>query len=292
MKTLRAAVAGIAALLCVAGTSQAREMVQIKGSDTLINLVQREAEEYMAQNRGTAIAVTGDGSGTGIAALLNGSCDIANASRLMKTKEVMQATGHGIQPKRIVVAIDALSVITNGSNPVEKLTMDQIGKIYRGEITNWKDVGGNDQPITLYGRQPNSGTYDFMKEFVLEGEYSGKMRQMNGNAQIVEAVKQDATGIGYVGIGYAAQASGIHLLKVALKQGGDYIDPSNKANVDNGTYPIARPLNQYVNGTPSGAVKDFLMFELGQAGQQIVVDEGFYAVPDEYKKHNAEILGI
>ncbi|MCK5180865.1 MAG: substrate-binding domain-containing protein, partial [Candidatus Omnitrophica bacterium] len=126
--------------------AQAQEMLQIKGSDTLINLVQKLAEEYMAENPGSYIAVTGGGSGTGIAALINKKCDIANASRLMKSKEIAQASEGGVDVKRVVIAMDGLSVITNPGNPIDKLTLGEIGRIFRGEVTNWKEVGGNDVP--------------------------------------------------------------------------------------------------------------------------------------------------
>jgi phosphate transport system substrate-binding protein len=269
----------------------AAKVMQIKGSDTLINMVQRIAEVYMEENPGKVIAVTGGGSGTGVAALVNKSCDIADASRSIKDTEMAQAVANGVDVKRVVVAIDALSVIVNDKNPVKKLTLEEIGKIYRGEVKNWKDLGGEDGPITLYGRQPNSGTYDFMKENVLKAEYSGKMNQMNGNAQIVEAVKQDKGGIGYVGIGYLKEATGVTAVKVALKAGGTYVDPLNIAAVKAGEYPITRALNQYINGTPKGDVLDFIRFELSKEGQEIVEEEGFFPLNEEYISLNSWITG-
>ena len=269
----------------------ADKMVQIKGSDTLINMVQKLAEEYMAKKPNARIAVTGGGSGTGIAALVNKTCDIADASRQIKASEVEQANGKGVDPKRVVVAIDALSIIVSAQNPVNEITVDQIGKIYRGEIKNWSEVGGNDLPITLYGRQSNSGTYDFMKENVMFGEYSPSLKSMNGNAQISEALKQDVSGIGYVGVGYAKEATGIKTLKVASKIGLSYYDPFNMSDVKSGRYPITRPLNQYIDGAPKGSVKDFLEFELSSEGQAIVEKEGFFAIPDEYQAYNDQTLG-
>ncbi|MCA9398180.1 MAG: PstS family phosphate ABC transporter substrate-binding protein, partial [Candidatus Omnitrophica bacterium] len=180
----------------------AQDMLQIKGSDTLINLVQRLAEVYMEKNPGKYIAVTGGGSGTGIAALINDKCDIANASRLMKEKEITMAQDNGVTANRVVIAMDGLSVITHQDNPVSELTVDQIGAIFRGDITNWSEVGGKDMPITLYGRQSNSGTFVFFQDYILKGDYSAKMNRMNGNAQIVEGIKNDPSGIGYVGVGY------------------------------------------------------------------------------------------
>ena len=268
----------------------AQDMLQIKGSDTLINLVQRLAEEYMKKNPEKYIAVTGGGSGTGIAALINGKCDIADASRLMKSKEISQANERGINPKRVVIAMDGLSVITNARNSVDKLTVDEIGKIFRGEITNWKEIGGNNMPITLYGRQSNSGTFVFFRDAVLKGDYSQRMKRMNGNAQIVEAVKQDTSGIGYVGVGYVKDAEGINVVRAALKKGMEYASPLNPYDVKSGKYPIVRPLNQYINGTPKGEVRNFIAFELSQEGQKIVKEEGFYPIPDEYREFNEKSM--
>lgn len=280
-------------LLSVGGPCMAanREMIQVKGSDTLINMVQKLAEVYMAKNPGIAIAVTGGGSGTGIAALVNGKCDIANASRGIKAKEVEQANARGVDPRRVVVAIDGLAIVVHCDNPVERLTLEQIGKIYKGEITNWQDLGGRNAPITLYGRQSNSGTYDFMKEVVMYGEYSTALKSMNGNAQIIEAIAQDTSGIGYVGVGYAKDAKGVKALLVASKPAMGYFSPLNAIDVKSGKYPVSRPLNQYINGTPTGAVKAFLEFELSEAGQSIVEQEGFFAIPNEYQMYNDQTLG-
>ena len=281
----------LAATYFAAQAMGAEKMVQVKGSDTLINLVQRLAEIYMAKNPGTAIAVTGGGSGTGIAAMVNGTCDIANSSRDMKTSEVEKAMSRGADPKRIVVAIDGLSIIVNASNPIKKLTVDQIGQIYRGEIADWSALGGAKGPIALYGRQSNSGTYDFMKEVVMKGEYSPKLKSMNGNAQIVEAIKQDVSGIGYVGVGYVKDVPGITVLDVAKNPSMGYFSPLNNVDVKSGRYPISRPLNQYVNGTPVGVVKGFIEFELSDEGQKTVESEGFFAIPEEYQNYNNLTLG-
>jgi phosphate transport system substrate-binding protein len=278
--------------LGVSASMAVENKVEIKGSDTLINVVQKLAETYMKGRPDTSISITGGGSGTGIAALINRKCDIANASRGIKSKEVNDANAKGVDPKRVVVAIDGLSIITNEQNPIDKLTMDDIGRIYRGDVKNWKDLGGNDTVINLYGRQSNSGTYDFMKEVVMKGEYSPNLKSMNGNAQIVEAVKQDPGGIGYVGVGYVKDASGITVLKVSSSPGGNYFSPLNSMDVKTGNYPVTRPLNQYLNGTPKGDVKNFIVFELSAEGQRIVEDEGFFAVPREYQRYNNDVLGI
>ena len=286
MKTiLKTATLVVAFLAGVNGISHA-QMLQVKGSDTLINLVQRVSEVYMQKNPEQKIAVTGGGSGTGIAALINGKCHIANASRLMKQKEIAQAHDAGINPVQVVVAVDGLSIIVNGKNGVDGLTMDQIGKIYRGEVKNWSEVGGKNMPITLYGRQSNSGTYDFMMEVVLKGDYSPRMKQMNGNAQIVAAIKNDPSGIGYVGVSYVKDASGIKVLKVARKAGAPYASPLNTDEVNSGVYPVSRPLVQYISDQSGKTVQDFIAFELSPEGQRIVEEEGFFPVPEDYKAYN------
>lgn len=290
MKKLITTLALTGLILGATSASQAQEMLQIKGSDTLINLVQRLAEVYMEENPGKYIAVTGGGSGTGIAAMINEKCDIANSSRLMKQKEVDLANNQGVDPKRIVIAMDGLSVITNPDNPVNKLTVDQVGAIFKGEIKNWKDVGGNDMPITLYGRQSNSGTFVYFQDEILKGDYSPKMNRMNGNAQIVEAIKSDPSSIGYVGVGYIKENPGLGIVNIASRPGGEYASPLNSDDVKSGKYPISRPLNQYINGTPSQAVREFIEYELSEEGQKIVAEEGFFPVPAEYKEFNASHL--
>lgn len=279
-------------LLLMNSPGHAAKMLQVKGSDTLINLVQRMAEDYMAQNPGKYVAVTGGGSGTGIAALLNNKCDIADSSREMKTSEYEQAQTRAISPVPVVIAIDGLSMIVHPENLVTQLTVDEIGKIFRGEVNNWSQVGGRDMPIKLYGRQSNSGTYEFMKELILKGDFSIKMNRMNGNAQIVEAVKTDETGIGFVGVGYIQDNPGVNVLKVAAKTGGKYADSLNEEDVNSGVYPIARPLYQYVNGAPKDEIKEFIAFELSPTGQAIVKEEGFYPIPQSYVELNQRRAGL
>ncbi len=276
------------ALLWTSNVQARNEMLQIKGSDTLINLVQRLAEVYMEKHPGSYIAVNGGGSGTGIAALINNKCAIANASRLMKSKEMARASKNGISVNRVVIAMDGLSVITHPANSVTQLTVDQIGKIFKGEITNWSEVGGPNRSITLYGRQSNSGTFVFFREFILKADYSQKMNRMNGNAQIVEAIKQDVSGIGYVGVGYVKEAKDLTVLSVAKNADTGYASPLNAEDVKSGKYPITRPLNQYINGTPTGNAKAFLEFELSPEGQAIVAEEGFFPIPNEYKELNSK----
>jgi phosphate transport system substrate-binding protein len=269
-----------------------RKMIQVKGSDTMVNLVQVLAEAYMEKNPQNPIAVLGGGSGTGIAALINGTCDIANHSRPMKDKEIKMAEDRGTIPHRFIIAVDGLSVIVNEKNPVNEMVMDQIGAIYRGEITSWKEVGGPDWPVSLYGRQSNSGTYVFFQEHVLGNQnYSQDMKRMNGNAQIVEGVTKDKYGIGYVGVGYTLNSDGtvrkgIKILKVAKNNGSNAYSPLDKAAVDSGDYAVARPLFQSSAGMPQGAVLDFIKFEISEQGQKIVEREGFFPIGSNYQEEN------
>ncbi|MCX7732937.1 MAG: PstS family phosphate ABC transporter substrate-binding protein [candidate division WOR-3 bacterium] len=262
----------------------------VKGSDTMLNLTQRLAEAFSAVRPDVTVSITGGGSGVGINAIINREVDIANASRKIKSKEISSARSNGVNPVEIVIALDGLSVIVNSRNPVSQLTVEQIGAIYRGEITNWNQLGGPNKKIVLYGRQPNSGTFVFFREEVVKGEYSPAMRQMNGNAQIVEGVKADEGGIGYVGLGYIKGIEGIKPLAVARKAREDYISPADESKVRSGAYPLTRPLYQYTNGRPKGIVRDFILFELSPQGQKIVEEEGFVPVTQNYSERNNQIL--
>ncbi len=295
-KWLSIAVIGLSLALIPQMSLAQKKMVQIKGSDTLVNLVQILAEEYMAKNPRTALAVLGGGSGTGVSALINGTCDIANHSREWKQKEIDQAWEKGIKPRFFVIAVDGLSIIVNERNPIEKLTMAELGAIYRGEVKNWKAVGGVDKPVSLYGRQSNSGTYVFMQEHVLGNKnYSPDMKEMNGNAQIIEGILQDENGIGYVGVGYLFDQSGnvrkgLKVLKVAKDANSSAYSPLDKAAVDSGQYPVARPLYQATNGKPGAAIADFIQFETGPEGQKIVEREGFFTIGSGHKVSNEKNL--
>ncbi|MDP3028253.1 MAG: PstS family phosphate ABC transporter substrate-binding protein, partial [Deltaproteobacteria bacterium] len=265
---------------------------QIKGSDTEVNAVQRMAEVYMQRYKGAAIAVTGGGSGVGIAAIINRTTDLANSSRAMKSQELQQAKTNGVDPIAVVFAMDGLSVIVNPANTVKGLTLDQIGQIYRGEIKNWSQVGGPNLPVTLYGRQPNSGTFIFFRDTVVRGDYADTMNQMNGNAQIVEAVKRDKGGIGYVGVGYVVDdkgrvTPGIKVLNVAKDKNSKALSPTDAKNIESGAYPIVRPLYQYFDKANKGKIDGFVRFELSPEGQNIISKQGFFPVAAEYKRYNA-----
>ena len=295
-KWLSIAVIGLSLALVPQMSLAQKKMIQVKGSDTLVNLVQILAEEYMARNPKQALAVLGGGSGTGISALINGTCDIANHSREWKPKEIEQAWEKGIKPRLFIIAVDGLSIIVNERNPIEKLTMAELGAIYRGEVKSWKAVGGVDKPISLYGRQSNSGTYVFMQEHVLGNKnYSMEMKEMNGNAQIIEGILQDENGIGYVGVGYLFDSSGkvrkgLKVLNVAKDANSSAYSPLDKAAVDSGQYPVARPLYQATNGKPNAVVADFIRFETGPEGQKIVEREGFFTIGAAHKESNEKNL--
>jgi len=295
MKSLRIAILFLAtSLIFLIVTSQearAKDVIQIKGSDSEVNLVQRLAEVFMQKNPGVNIAVTGGGSGTGIAALINKTTDIANSSRDLSPKEEEEAKKAGVQPFRIIFATDGISVVTHPANPISKLTLEQLGKIFKGEITNWKEVGGKDAKISLYGRQSNSGTYVFFREFVVKADYSPHMKAMNGNAQIVEAMKKDQDGIGYVAVGYVVNEKdevmpGIKIINIAKDGKSEAYSPAKMENVMSKKYPITRPLNQYTNGRPSGKLYDFIKFELSKEGQEIVRKEGFFPVQKDWMEFN------
>jgi phosphate transport system substrate-binding protein len=262
----------------------------------MVNLVQILVEEYMAKNPGSALAVLGGGSGTGITAIINQTCDIANHSREWKQKEIDLAWEKGVKPRFFVIAVDGLSIIVHESNPLEKLTMEELAAIYRGEVKNWKMVGGPDKPVSLYGRQSNSGTYVFMQEHVLGNKnYSTDMKEMNGNAQIIEGILQDEGGIGYVGVGYLYDKEGkirkgLKILNVAKDAKSPAFSPLDKTAVDSGNYPVARPLYQATKGKPEGVAASFIAWEIGPEGQKIVEREGFFTVGAKYKEQNEQNL--
>ncbi len=255
--------------------------VTIKGSDTLVRLGQRWAEEYMKENPGTTIQVSGGGSGTGIAALLNGTTDICEASRDMKKKEYDLAREKGIEPYRVSVALDGIAVFLNESNPVKNLTFGQLKGIYTGAITNWKEVGGSDTRIILYGRENNSGTYAFFKEHVLnEEDYSDYTQTLPGTAAVVNAVSKDVNGIGYGGI---AWAKGVKFAAVAKDDNSAFVEPSVEA-VSSGTYPISRDLYWFFSGKPTGELKKLLNWALSEKGQKISESIDYVPLPREAAK--------
>ncbi len=263
-----------------AATPSPQRVIQNKGSDTLVNLALAWAEAYRHVNPDLLIAVTGGGSGTGIASLINGTVDIANVSRQIKPDEIADAEANGIEPVEFVVAIDALAVVVHPSNPVDALTIDQLADIYTGRITNWKDVGGNDAPIVLLSRETNSGTHVyFLEEVVRKGDsdstdiFAPQTLLMPSSVAITSELRRNPKAIGYDGLGYVDPAHE-KLIAVAIDANAPYIVPSVAAGMD-GSYPIARPLFMYTAGQPTDAVAEYLDWIMGPQGQQIVADLGF-----------------
>ncbi|MBW4359432.1 PstS family phosphate ABC transporter substrate-binding protein [Flavobacterium taihuense] len=247
--------------------------VTVKGSDTMVILSQKWAEVYMKKNPGTSIQVTGGGSGVGLAALINGSTDIANSSRPIKASEVEKLKArYGTLGVEIPCAKDGLSVYLNKANPVTTLTLKQIGQIFAGKITNWSQVGGPDATIKLYGRESSSGTFGFFKDNVVRTDFSPTCQTLPGTAAIVNAVKKDKYSIGYGG---AAYAEGVKDCAVKKDDKSPAILPT-AATIKNHTYPIARYLYMYLKSKPTGEAKAFIDWILSPAGQAIIEEVGYY----------------
>jgi phosphate transport system substrate-binding protein len=256
-----------------------KTFITVKGSDTMVHLVSTWAEVFMKENPGIEVSVTGGGSGTGIAALLNGTTDICAASRKIKEKETALASQKTIVPKEIVVARDGIAVIVNPANPLTELTIEQIGKIFTGAIQQWDQVGGQAEHIEILSRESSSGTYVFFQKKVLnKKDYSQKAKLMPATSTIVQSVTSNKNAIGYVGLGYAAAAKDkIKVLAVKADDRSASVTPSEQT-VKSGDYEIARPLYLYTNGQATGVVKRFIDFCLSSQGQKIVKETGYVTV--------------
>ena len=256
--------------------------LQVKGSDTMVNLGQAWAEKYMEQNPAEFIAVTGGGSGTGFSSLISGTCDIAMASRNIKDKEIALARQKGIDPFEIKVAMDGLAVVVSPKNPVSKLTIDQLAQVFTGKVTNWKQLGGIDASIVILSREVNSGTHVYFKEHVLrkgdpnsKEEFAPGALLLSSSQAIADEVAGNTAAIGYYGMGYISPKQ--KAIQVAKDEKAEYISPTVD-NVINGKYPISRPLFLYTNGEPKAAVKKFVDFTLSKEGQDIVLKTDFVPV--------------
>ncbi len=257
--------------------------IQNKGSDTMVNLALAWAERYQEINPDVRLSVTGGGSGTGIAALLNGTVDLANASRRIKPEEIAEAEKQGITPTEFVVARDAIAVIVHPDNPVDHLTLQQISDIYQGKITNWKEVGGEDRPIVLLSRETNSGTHVyFLEEVVRLGKakatdilFSPETLLMPSSEGITAEVRQNPNAIGYDGLGYVTPE--VKTIAIGLTPEGPFYPPSIET-VNRGEYPIARDLYMYTAGEPQGALKAYLEWILSAEAQAIVKELGFVPI--------------
>jgi phosphate transport system substrate-binding protein len=263
--------------------------LSVKGSDTMVILGQRWAEEYMKKNPGVTIQVTGGGSGTGIAALTNGTTDIAESSRPMKDKEKADVKSkRGRDLLELPVAVDGLAVYVHESNPVSELSLAQIKAIYTGVVKNWKDVGGRDERIILYSRENNSGTYVYFKEHVLENaDFFPTAQTLPGTAAVINAVAKDRRGIGYGGIAYG---KGIKHLRVKRDANSPAVEATLE-NVLSGTYPVSRFLYWYFAGPPAGELKAFTAWVLSKEGQAVVENVGYYPLNEKDRAASAARLG-
>ncbi len=272
--------AGDSASSASSGSSSA--YIQNKGSDTIVNLALAWAERYQQEYPEVRISVTGGGSGTGIASLINGTVDIANASRAIKAEEIAQAEKGGIEPVEHVIARDAIAVIVHPDNPINELTLAQLSRIFTGEVNNWKELGGDDRPIVRVSRETNSGTHVYFLEAVIRlGKsdsteiFSADTLLLPSSEGIISEVSDNPNAIGYDGLGYVT--STVKVLSVAKETGGDYIQPSAET-VNEGTYPISRDLYMYTSTDPSEAVVQYLEWINSEEAQQIVTDLGFVPV--------------
>jgi phosphate transport system substrate-binding protein len=253
--------------------------IQNKGSDTLVNVALGWAEAYAQVRPEVQVAVTGGGSGTGIAALINGTVDMANASRRIKLEEREQFEANGVDPAEHEVAGDAIAIVVHPSNPVEQLTIPQLSAIFSGAITNWRELGGEDRPIVLLSRESNSGTHVFfLEEVVRQGDkedhtlFSPDTLLMPSSEGISTEVRQNPNAIGYDGLGYVTDDQ--KMVAVAGDGGAPYVLPSVET-VKDGSYPIARGLYVYTSGEPAGTIRAYLDWILSPEGQAIVKEQGF-----------------
>lgn len=261
------------------------QSLKINGSDTMVNLGQAWAEAFMQSHPGVDVQVTGGGSGTGIAALIDGTTDIAQCSRAMKDEEIAQAKSKGRNPVQTQVGWDGLAVIVHPSNPVSELTIDQLADIFTGRVANWKDVGGADHPIVVLSRESNSGTHVYFKEHVLNKgdskgteEYAAEAMLLSSSQAIHDEVMNNESAIGYLGLGYVDDK--VKALKVARKAAEPAVAPEPARVLDH-TYPISRPLFVYTDGDPAGLVKQYIDFCLSSEGQRIVSELDFVPLKSE-----------
>jgi phosphate transport system substrate-binding protein len=252
--------------------------ITIKGSDTMVILGQRFAEEYMRQNSGVVLQVNGGGSGTGIAALINGTVDLAQSSRPMKSAEKESAEkNRGSKLIETPVALDALAVFVHAGNAIKELSIEQIAAVYTGRITNWSQLGGENRTIVIYGRENNSGTYEYFREHVLQkADFTPRVQTLSGTAAVINAVSRDANGIGYGGIAYA---SDIHTLAVRADASSPAYLPTED-NVANGTYPVSRNLYFYWFENSRPEIRQFVEWTISPAGQAVVENVGYYPLPE------------
>ena len=253
-------------------------MIQVKGSDTLLMLSQRWAEAFIEKNPEAVVQVTGGGSGVGIKSLIEGTTDVANASRPIEDEEREEAKAKGVDVNEIAVAVDGVCFIVNPANPLTEISIGRLGDVYRGRITDWSALGGSGT-VMCYGRQATSGTYDFVKEHVLnKDDYRADIQEMQGNSLLCDSVARDRNGIAYVAYGYAAKRNDVKILAVKKDDASPAVAPTLET-VGSMEYPVSRYLFNYVNGKPEGVAKAYLAFALSDEGQKIVEEVEYVALP-------------
>jgi len=276
-QSLRMAILAVLAITVTAMPALAgKRGVTIKGSDTMVILGQRWAERYMATHPGSMLQITGGGSGTGIAALINGNTDICQASRPMKMDEKKKLRDrYQTMGVEIPVAKDGLSIYVHENNPLTDITVAQLKDIYTGKLTNWKELGGKDEVIVVYSRESSSGTYVFFKDHVLDGaDFAPMVQTLPGTAAVVNAVSKDPRGIGYGGVAYA---KGIRITPLKKDAASPGVLPSEAA-VRDGSYALARDLYFYTRNKPDGAIKEFIDWVLSPDGQKLASEVGYFPV--------------
>jgi phosphate transport system substrate-binding protein len=282
MKTILSNISLVSAIITTAVSAQAGT-ITVKGSDTLVILAQKWAEVYMGTHANVKIQVTGGGSGVGFAALQNQTTDLADASRKIRSKEIEACLkSFGKRPTEYKVCLDGLSVYVNDDNKVKELNLRQLEAIFTGKVRSWKEVGGQDAPITVYSRENSSGTYEFFKEHVLQGrDFAASAQTMPGTASLLQAVAKDKNGIGYGGAAYGAGAR--HLL-IKKDENSPAIEPTEETVVK-GTYPIWRYLYIYVNpALDTGEIAAYLNWIRSDEGQKVVKDVGYYPLPKNLRE--------
>lgn len=259
---------------CVGNDGSEAEMqsIMIKGSDTVLPLAQAEAEVFMMEYPDTSISIIGGGSGVGIAALIDGEIDIAMTSREMKGSEIENAQANGIDPLEQTIAWDGISVVVNPENPVSDLTFEQIKAIYVGDVSNWNEIGGEDREIVVLSRDSSSGTYEYFKDEVMEGnEYRADALINPSTGAIIQTVAQNKNAIGYVGVAYLDGT----IKALAVDNGSGAEEPTSE-NILEGTYPLARPLYFYTNGEPTGLALEFIEFISSETGEETIFEVGYF----------------
>jgi len=291
MKHSRVLILGLATLLTGVSlvAAQGGKNITIKGSDTMVILGQKWAEIYMQKNSGVSVQVTGGGSGTGIAALINGTTDIAESSRPMKDSEKENVKAkRGKDVVELPVAVDGVAFYVNDANPITEISLQQLKGLYIGAIKNWKDVGGKDERVILYSRENNSGTYAFVKEHVLEnGDFFPTAQTLPGTAAVINAVSKDARGIGYGGVAYG---KGVKHLRVKKDANSPALEPSME-NVLAAKYPVSRYLYWYLAGLPQGDVKKIADWVVTKDGQRVVENVGYYPLNETDRSASVAKLG-